>query len=146
MSRSFIHAHALQLVTECGEADIQFFISVRNIDKFVYRECPVIFNKNQADAEVAPVFFFHWNANKFQVGAAFDNFGGNFCCASDDQLVEAPNDFFEFFLALRGIPYKPMSASKLLRNNLWIYGVGGIIAPFIGIKLIDMILVALHLV
>ena len=49
-------------------------------------------------------------------------------------------------LALRGIPYKPMPASKLLRDNLWIYGVGGIIAPFIGIKLIDMILVALHLV
>ncbi len=49
-------------------------------------------------------------------------------------------------LALRGIPYKPMPASRLLRDNLWIYGVGGIIAPFIGIKLIDMILVALHLV
>ena len=49
-------------------------------------------------------------------------------------------------LALRGIPYKPMPASRLLRDNLWIYGVGGIIAPFIGIKLIDMLLVALHLV
>ena len=49
-------------------------------------------------------------------------------------------------LALRGIPYKPMPASKLLRDNLWIYGVGGIIAPFIGIKIIDMILVFLHLV
>ena len=49
-------------------------------------------------------------------------------------------------LALRGIPYKPMPASKLLRDNLWIYGVGGIIAPFIGIKLIDMVLVVLHLV
>jgi K+-transporting ATPase ATPase B chain len=49
-------------------------------------------------------------------------------------------------LALRGVAYKPMPASHLLRDNLLIYGVGGIIAPFIGIKLIDMILVALHLV
>jgi K+-transporting ATPase ATPase B chain len=49
-------------------------------------------------------------------------------------------------LALRGVNYKPMSASRLLRNNLLLYGIGGIIAPFIGIKLIDMILVALHLV
>jgi K+-transporting ATPase ATPase B chain len=48
-------------------------------------------------------------------------------------------------LALRGVPYRPMGAAKLLRNNLLIYGVGGLIAPFIGIKLIDMILVALHL-
>lgn len=49
-------------------------------------------------------------------------------------------------LALKGIHYKPMPASRLLRDNLFIYGVGGIIAPFIGIKLIDMVLVALHLV
>ena len=49
-------------------------------------------------------------------------------------------------LALAGIPYKPMPASRLLRDNLFIYGIGGIIAPFVGIKLIDMILVALHLV
>jgi len=49
-------------------------------------------------------------------------------------------------LALRGVRYKPMPASRLLRDNLFIYGIGGIIAPFIGIKLIDMILVALHLV
>jgi K+-transporting ATPase ATPase B chain len=48
-------------------------------------------------------------------------------------------------LALHGVPYRPMGAAKLLRNNLLIYGVGGLIAPFIGIKLIDMILVALHL-
>ncbi len=48
-------------------------------------------------------------------------------------------------LALRGVRYKPMPASQLLRNNLLIYGAGGIIAPFIGIKLIDMLLVALHL-
>ena len=47
-------------------------------------------------------------------------------------------------LALRGVPYKPMPANRLLRNNLLIYGIGGLIAPFIFIKLIDMILVALH--
>ena len=49
-------------------------------------------------------------------------------------------------LALRGVKYKPMPANRLLRDNLLVYGVGGIIAPFIGIKLIDMILVALNLV
>jgi len=43
-------------------------------------------------------------------------------------------------LALRGVAYKPIGASALLRRNLIIYGVGGIIAPFIGIKLIDMLL------
>jgi len=43
-------------------------------------------------------------------------------------------------LALRGVAYKPIGASALLRRNLLIYGVGGIIAPFIGIKLIDMLL------
>ena len=49
-------------------------------------------------------------------------------------------------LALRGVPYRPTKASRLLRDNLLIYGAGGIVAPFIGIKLIDMMLVALHLV
>jgi K+-transporting ATPase ATPase B chain len=49
-------------------------------------------------------------------------------------------------LALRGVPYRPVGAARLLRNNLLIYGVGGLIAPFIGIKLIDLLLVALHLV
>jgi len=43
-------------------------------------------------------------------------------------------------LALRGVAYKPLGASALLRRNLLIYGLGGIIAPFIGIKLIDMLL------
>ncbi|MEO8763122.1 MAG: potassium-transporting ATPase subunit KdpB [Ginsengibacter sp.] len=43
-------------------------------------------------------------------------------------------------LALRGVAYKPIGASALLRRNLLIYGIGGIIAPFIGIKLIDMFL------
>ena len=41
-------------------------------------------------------------------------------------------------LALRGVRYKPIGASALLRRNLLIYGLGGVIAPFIGIKLIDM--------
>ena len=43
-------------------------------------------------------------------------------------------------LALRGVKYRPMGAAALLRRNLWIYGVGGIIIPFIGIKLIDMLI------
>ena len=43
-------------------------------------------------------------------------------------------------LALRGVKYRPMSAAALLRRNLWIYGVGGIIVPFIGIKVIDMLI------
>ena len=41
-------------------------------------------------------------------------------------------------LALRGVTYKPIGASALLRRNLLIYGVGGLIAPFVGIKLIDL--------
>jgi K+-transporting ATPase ATPase B chain len=49
-------------------------------------------------------------------------------------------------LALRGVKYKPMNAELLLRGNLLIYGVGGIIVPFIGIKLIDMAITAIHLV
>ena len=47
-------------------------------------------------------------------------------------------------LALKGVSYKPMSAAVLLRRNLWLYGVGGLLVPFVGIKLIDLILVALH--
>ena len=43
-------------------------------------------------------------------------------------------------LALRGVRYRPASASSLLRRNLWIYGVGGLIVPFIGIKVIDLII------
>jgi K+-transporting ATPase ATPase B chain len=48
-------------------------------------------------------------------------------------------------LALRGVKYEPMSAQSLLRRNLIIYGIGGIIVPFIGIKLIDLALNGLHL-
>jgi potassium-transporting ATPase ATP-binding subunit len=43
-------------------------------------------------------------------------------------------------LALRGVKYRPSSAAAMLRRNLWIYGVGGLIIPFIGIKLIDLII------
>ena len=43
-------------------------------------------------------------------------------------------------LALRGVKYKPIGASALLRRNLLIFGVGGVIAPFVGIKLIDLLI------
>jgi K+-transporting ATPase ATPase B chain len=43
-------------------------------------------------------------------------------------------------LALRGVKYRPLGAAALLRNNLLLYGFGGIIVPFIGIKLIDMLI------
>ena len=43
-------------------------------------------------------------------------------------------------LALRGVRYRPTSASTLLRRNLWIYGLGGIVLPFVGIKLIDLLI------
>jgi K+-transporting ATPase ATPase B chain len=48
-------------------------------------------------------------------------------------------------LALRGVTYRPMSAAALLRRNLLVYGFGGIVVPFIGIKVIDVIITALHL-
>ncbi|MGA2809257.1 MAG: potassium-transporting ATPase subunit B, partial [Terracidiphilus sp.] len=48
-------------------------------------------------------------------------------------------------LALKGVKYEPKAADILLRNNLLVYGVGGIIIPFIGIKAIDMFLVFTHL-
>ena len=48
-------------------------------------------------------------------------------------------------LALRGVSYKPMSAAALLQRNLVVYGLGGILVPFAGIKLLDMIITALHL-
>jgi K+-transporting ATPase ATPase B chain len=48
-------------------------------------------------------------------------------------------------LALRGIPYKPMGAAALLHRNLLVYGVGGVVAPFPGIWLIDRLLGLLHL-
>jgi K+-transporting ATPase ATPase B chain len=48
-------------------------------------------------------------------------------------------------LALRGVRYRPIGAAALLRRHLWIYGLGGIIIPFIGIKAIDLILVVFGL-
>jgi K+-transporting ATPase ATPase B chain len=43
-------------------------------------------------------------------------------------------------LALRGVEYRPLGAARILRRNLLLYGLGGVIVPFIGIKLIDMLL------
>ncbi|MDR3475747.1 MAG: potassium-transporting ATPase subunit KdpB [Devosia sp.] len=48
-------------------------------------------------------------------------------------------------LALRGVAYRPIGAAQLLRRNLLIYGVGGVIIPFIGIKALDLLITALHL-
>jgi potassium-transporting ATPase ATP-binding subunit len=49
-------------------------------------------------------------------------------------------------LALRGVKYRPLGAQVILRNNALIYGLGGLIVPFIGIKLIDMLITAIHIV
>jgi K+-transporting ATPase ATPase B chain len=49
-------------------------------------------------------------------------------------------------LSLKGVRYRPIGAAALLRRNLWIYGVGGVIIPFVGIKAIDVIVNAVHLV
>jgi K+-transporting ATPase ATPase B chain len=48
-------------------------------------------------------------------------------------------------LALKGVAYRPIGAGPLLRRNLLIYGLGGIVIPFIGIKAIDVVVTALHL-
>jgi K+-transporting ATPase ATPase B chain len=48
-------------------------------------------------------------------------------------------------LALRGVKFRPLGAAKILQRNLLIYGLGGVIVPFIGIKAIDLVVVALHL-
>jgi K+-transporting ATPase ATPase B chain len=48
-------------------------------------------------------------------------------------------------LALKGVRYRPLGAASVLRRNLWIYGAGGVIVPFIGIKAIDLLLVAMGL-
>ena len=48
-------------------------------------------------------------------------------------------------LALKGVRYRPVGAAAVLARNLWIYGLGGIIVPFVGIKIIDLILVVLGL-
>jgi K+-transporting ATPase ATPase B chain len=46
---------------------------------------------------------------------------------------------------LKGVRYRPIGAAHLLRRNLWIYGVGGVLVPFIFIKAIDLVVTALHL-
>jgi K+-transporting ATPase ATPase B chain len=48
-------------------------------------------------------------------------------------------------LALKGVQFRPLGAAKILQRNLLIYGAGGIVIPFIGIKHIDIIVAALHL-
>ena len=48
-------------------------------------------------------------------------------------------------LALRGIRYRPIGAAAVLRQNLLIYGLGGIVIPFVGIKIIDLIITAIGL-
>jgi K+-transporting ATPase ATPase B chain len=48
-------------------------------------------------------------------------------------------------LALKGVEYRPVGAAALLRRNLLIYGLGGIVAPFVAIKFIDLVVSALHL-
>jgi K+-transporting ATPase ATPase B chain len=48
-------------------------------------------------------------------------------------------------LALRGVKYRPLGAARILRRNLLIYGLGGLVVPFVGIKLVDLAMVALHL-
>jgi K+-transporting ATPase ATPase B chain len=48
-------------------------------------------------------------------------------------------------LALRGVKYRALGAAQVLRRNLLIYGLGGVIVPFPGIKICDIILTALHL-
>jgi K+-transporting ATPase ATPase B chain len=48
-------------------------------------------------------------------------------------------------LALKGIKYRPLGAAAVLRRNLLVYGLGGIIIPFIGIKLIDLLITAVGL-
>ncbi len=49
-------------------------------------------------------------------------------------------------LALRGVKYRPIGAAAILRRSLLIYGAGGIVAPFVGIKLVDLVLEALRIV
>jgi K+-transporting ATPase ATPase B chain len=48
-------------------------------------------------------------------------------------------------LALRGVKYRPVGAGSILRRNLFIYGFGGVVAPFVGIKILDLIINATHL-
>jgi len=71
--------------------------------------------------------------------------GGSNLAASNPALDKIVADRVAALRAADPQSYKPMSAASLLRRNLWIYGVGGLLVPFVGIKLIDMILTVLHL-
>ena len=64
-----------------------------------------------------------------------------FAVLTNNRSVGVMGDFrtYDYTLALRGVTYKPIGASALLRRNLFIYGLGGVIVPFVGIKLIDML-------
>lgn len=48
-------------------------------------------------------------------------------------------------LALKGVPYRPMGAAAILRRNLLVYGLGGLIVPFAGIKAVDLVITSLNL-
>ena len=48
-------------------------------------------------------------------------------------------------LSLRGVRYRPIGAGKLLQRNLLIYGLGGVVAPFVGIKIVDLIITTIGL-
>ena len=63
--------------------------------------------------------------------------GGHLQCAHHPVLIP---------IALKGVAYRPLGADALLRRNLLIWGLGGVVLPFIGIKLIDMVMAGLHLV
>ena len=49
-------------------------------------------------------------------------------------------------LALRGVQYQPMSAGAILRRNLFVYGLGGMLIPFLGIKLVDLVITSLGVI
>ena len=61
-------------------------------------------------------------------------------------IINAIINVFLIPLALKGVKYRPAPAAQLLRRNVLIYGVGGLIVPFVGIKLIDLVLSVTHLV
>ena len=65
---------------------------------------------------------------------------------SPDALRQSGYSVLLIPVALKGIKYRPLGADALLRRNLLIWGLGGVIVPFIGIKLIDLIMVGLHLI
>ena len=61
----------------------------------------------------------------------------------DERIKERPEEVKKVLTAaLKGIAYKPLGAAAILRRNLLVYGAGGVVLPFIGIKAIDMMLVA----